>query len=731
MRFLVPLYAAAAAAVVLPIIFHLIRRTPRGLVPFSSLMFLSTSPPRITRRSRLDDWWLLLLRALALILLALAFARPFFREAAYLANLDVPTRRVSILLDTSASMRRDGVWRDATAEVERALARLDPADEVALYVFDDRTRAIVEPGSTSVRHDARAAVIRQKLRELEPSWRSTDVGAALVTAAEDLAAQASDSGLEPLLQVVLISDLQRGATLDALQGFEWPRQVKLDVRCVAPRRSTNASLQVLSSEGDLTLAAARVRVTNAADSLAEQFAIDWAGPPSEPVADSQTPSPAAVHPVSRAQPMTVYVPPGQSRVVRLDQPPPGTNRLVLTGDDAAFDDTLFVVPRAQQQVTVAYVGQDAVDDTRGLAFYLRLAWAETPVRKVTLLPRGPGDAISWSADLPPRLVVIAAPVAAAQRDEIARYLESGGTVLAVLKDEETVASLADYVQAIEEPAGGARTAARADAYTLLAEVDFSHPLFAPLGNPRYNDFTKIHFWKHRRVAPQNSAARVLARFEDRTPAVWHETRGKGQLLVFTSGWHPDDSQWALSSKFVPLVSAVLDQAGVPEAELPPVSVGEPVSLPSDATAAGANIRTPAGKVVQLKSGDDTFRDTDQPGVYQILPVPADPSADGSDPPAQPSASRPFVVNLPAIESDTAIRDVEQLEQLGVVLGTQATRAELIERQRQKRDAELENQQKIWRWALLLVLALLIVETALAGLRHGTSDSHAPTTPAAT
>ena len=63
MSFLTPLTSLGLLAIAAPIVFHLIRRTPRGEVPFSSLMFLSPSPPRLTRRSRLDHLLLLLLRA--------------------------------------------------------------------------------------------------------------------------------------------------------------------------------------------------------------------------------------------------------------------------------------------------------------------------------------------------------------------------------------------------------------------------------------------------------------------------------------------------------------------------------------------------------------------------------------------------------------------------------------------------------------------------------------------
>ena len=124
MSFLTPFYILGLAAVAAPIIFHLIRRSPRGEVPFSSLMFLSPTPPRLTRRSRLDNWLLLLLRAAALSLLAFAFARPFLRQAAQLDFGDVPQRRIALLIDTSASMRRGDLWPRAQALAGQVLERL-------------------------------------------------------------------------------------------------------------------------------------------------------------------------------------------------------------------------------------------------------------------------------------------------------------------------------------------------------------------------------------------------------------------------------------------------------------------------------------------------------------------------------------------------------------------------------------------------------------------------------
>src|SRR5918993_5037701 len=132
MTFLAPLYIAGLVALSLPILFHLIRRAPQGRQAFSSLMFLSASPPRLTRRSRLNNIVLLLLRAAALALLAFAFARPFLKGGADTASSQAPGRRVALLIDTSASMRRGDLWQQATKQAEQVVGDLSPRDEVAL-----------------------------------------------------------------------------------------------------------------------------------------------------------------------------------------------------------------------------------------------------------------------------------------------------------------------------------------------------------------------------------------------------------------------------------------------------------------------------------------------------------------------------------------------------------------------------------------------------------------------
>ena len=72
MNFLAPLFLIGALAVAGPVIYHLVRRTTRERLPFGSLLFLQPSPPRLSQRHRFEHILLLILRCLALALLALS-----------------------------------------------------------------------------------------------------------------------------------------------------------------------------------------------------------------------------------------------------------------------------------------------------------------------------------------------------------------------------------------------------------------------------------------------------------------------------------------------------------------------------------------------------------------------------------------------------------------------------------------------------------------------------------
>jgi Aerotolerance regulator N-terminal/von Willebrand factor type A domain len=695
--FLTPLYILGVAAVAAPIIFHLIRRAPKGDVPFSSLMFLSPTPPRLTRRSRLDNWLLLLLRAAALALLAFAFARPFLREAARLDFGDVDQRRIALLIDTSASMRRGDLWSRAQAIARQVLDDCRPTDQVAVFAFDStcqphfsfRESATVDPAR-------RNAIARGALDRLAPTWRGTNLGQALVdtvTSIEDVADQSEKTARMPR-RIILVSDLPEGSRLDALGDFQWPSDVELELKTVADTGS-NAGLERLADPteagpGD-SESSRRVRVFNNPGSGREKFELTW----------SDDKGAAA------GKPIEVYVPPGESRVVRVPRPPASLSRasLRLMGDTQSFDNALYFADERRGEVNVAYVGGDRGDDPDGLLFYLQRVFLDSPRQTVAILARKPAEPLDLKAKKGPELAVVVAETPQNVRG-LTQYMNEGGTVLYVVTApgrHETLAGLAGVAPwNIEEAA-----VARGD--VMLGEIAFDHPLFASLAAAQFNDFTKIRFWKYRRIDQGRlGEARVLARFENGDAAVIEKLVGKGRLVVFASGWQPADGQLARSSKFVPLMWALLE----PRTPRPVVAanqrVGERVPIViADESIKSIVVQKPDGGAVTIARETGVFDETDQPGLYTI---------------EMPAGASSFAVNLDPLESKTAPLHVETIEQLGVRLASHTRQNVDREQLRQMYNAELEGRQKLWRWLILAVIGILVFETWLAGRTSDRSRS---------
>ncbi|TXT21648.1 MAG: hypothetical protein FD138_4034, partial [Planctomycetota bacterium] len=189
------------------------------------------------------------------------------REAASLSFADLTGKRLAILIDTSASMKRGDLWQQAVKLAEKELDDLNPQDDVALFAFGDRLQTIIDfqkEGAAPIAD--KPQVVRNRLKQLQPTWAATDLGTALVAVAGELdsARDVQQSSLEP--QIVVISDFQSGSRIEALQSFEWPASVPVVARHVAVKSTTNAHAHALPNEEGDNSTDARVRVVNAADS---------------------------------------------------------------------------------------------------------------------------------------------------------------------------------------------------------------------------------------------------------------------------------------------------------------------------------------------------------------------------------------------------------------------------------------------------------------------------------
>ena len=147
MSFLNPLLLFAALGVGLPILAHLLSRYKVKRTDWAAMQFLNRSVRVRSRQIRLRDIVLLCLRCLAIVLLALAFAKPFMEEGESVPS-KVSERRAGVIiaLDASYSMEHsDG----ASTRFERGLEKIDmiaeglhPGDPVSLVLLGAEHRVV-------------------------------------------------------------------------------------------------------------------------------------------------------------------------------------------------------------------------------------------------------------------------------------------------------------------------------------------------------------------------------------------------------------------------------------------------------------------------------------------------------------------------------------------------------------------------------------------------------------
>jgi hypothetical protein len=606
-------------------------------------------------------------------------------------NTTGPSRQVAILVDRSASMRRATLWDQVKDQVQEVLGGLRPTDRVALLTFDDRLYD--EVGFDAGGQDPAASVqrIRGVLDRLQPGWARTDLGSALVETVDRLRVQATTN---PATEqwIVLISDLQSGASLDRLESTTWPPDIRLEVRKVAAAAG-NATLRWLSAEDEEDPSLLRVRLTNDQQSARDTLQLVW----------QQTGKVAAPVPVK-----SVQVPPGQSRVVTVPRKN-AQSRLTLIGDDHPFDNDAYLAPMEPVEKRVLFVG-DSRDQLDSQLYFLRraqLGSLQHPVR-VDVIPSEMPPAPLVPRDVP--MIVLAGAVDDSWTSPLRAYLQEGGRVLVVMdpaeyfpsEDAQNTGPLAhlcdlDSLQA---------ESLQADDYAILSDIDFQHRLFQPFAETPFNDFSKIRFWRYHRLTTSHEQPwSVIARFDDGSVALAEQSVGQGWLWILTTGWAPQSSQLALSTKFVPLLVSMLGSSIEATVQPEGLVIGQTIELSNRGPF--NRVTCPNGQVVELPSDQRQFVDTRHVGIYKFV---------------GPSTRWNVAVNLDPLESRVQPLDLGELEKRGVLLDKSETREEFSRRQRQMRDVELESRQKLWRWLLVAALCTLAVETYVAGRASGFGES---------
>jgi hypothetical protein len=712
MNFLAPLFLLGAAAIAVPIFVHLLHKERKEVVTFPSLMFLRRIPFRSVRRQRIRHWALFLLRCAALLLLAAAFARPFFERPRPAAAGVGGAREVVVLLDRSYSMAYGDRWPKAVAAARGALDGLRPGDRATLVMFDERAAAATEPTEDRA---ALAAV----LDRARPGSLRTRFDPAVKLASQLLAA--SD---RPRREVVLVSDFQRGGWEGHDPDVRLPAGTTLRTASVADAGAPPADVAVTgvtfrretTADGrEQVSAAARVANAGPEPRQAVSVSLELNGR----VIQTQT---ARLDANGSAAVAFAAFPLPDGAVSR------GTVR-AAAGDALALDDAFHFALSPAQALRVLVL--EAADAPAERSLYLRraLSLGEQPPLRVEVKKVGQFTA----ADLAGRSLVVLNDVVPPRGDagrRLREWVERGGGLLAVLGPAASWSS-SDAAELLPA-APGALVDRVADRGGTLGYVDYGHPAFALFSAPHSGDLSAARFYRYRALSVPRAAAggdsastpAVLARFDDGAPALVERRLGGGRVLVLASSL---DNLWnnlPVQPVFLPMVhqlalhgasfrearpwltaGQVVDLARQMDALAGASSAAPPASAGAAATAPQREfiIKAPSGERVTPQSAQRAgYVELAEQGFYEVR----EPGAGGAA-----GRTLPLAVNVDAAESDLAALDPQEVA--GALTQGSASTAAAAAAAEPLAPEEQERRQALWWYLLVGILLLLAADAVMA------------------
>ena len=676
LTFLAPLFLVGLLAVAVPIIVHLVNRERQNAVAFPSLMFLRRVPFRSVRRQRIRHWTLFALRCLALILLALAFARPFFDRQSQNANAaGTGPREVVVLLDRSYSMGYGDRWSRATDAAERAISGLTAADRATLVLFDHEATAVAGPTGD-------AALVRAALEDARPGAGATRYAPAL-----SVAQQLVDRAERPRREVVVISDFQRAGW----DGQELPR-------LAAPASLTTVDI------GDSTTAntlVTGVDVTRDARDGVDRaiVAARLARKGQRPVPDARVTlelngreieAKRAALPASGATSVTfasVAVPEATTR---------GSVRVTSSDDRLAVDDVFhFVIARAQV-VSVVIIESPNAPAARTMFLPRALGIGDRPTFRVV---QRRSDRVT-AADVDDARVVILHGVgmpAGVVGDRIRALVRGGGGLIVALGENSGTRAWSGTAELIPGTVGEIidRSAERGGS---MGSLDRNHPALESFRGTRSGDFTSARYLRYRSLSPAATDA-VLARFDDGSVALAERRVGEGRVLVFGSTFDGYWNDLPVQPVFLPLVQSLVRHAAGWTPQRPWETVGQVLAL-SDARRSEALVAVaPSGERTRWTEGDSLrslplreqgfyeIRDADAVAARRVVAVNPDPSES----------------ELGAFAPDELSRAVSPAGTLNATAATTTTLSL----------AERERRQTLWWYVLVVAVLLLAAESLLS------------------
>lgn len=524
MGFIAPWFLAGLAAVGLPVYFHLLKRHKTTPLPFASLMFFERRTQSSIKHRRLQYLLLFALRLAFIILLVLAFARPYLPSSAVASAHGA--RTLALVIDDSFSMKQGGRLEQAKQDALKVINGMSAADRAQVLAIGGRTRVL-----TDMVND------KEALKAAVTDVHQSDMASSYAEAARALRS-ISDAVKSPV-EAHLFTDTQRTSMPAAFSDLKLSGGTDLIIHAVANREVPNFTVENVNAPSRVfDPKKSRVLVTIAGfgtepatrkvtlllngktlDSKSVQV-------PAGGRADVEFPSLDASYGMNR----------GEVRIDNADSFP----------DDDHFyfsvqrsDPRPALYMRSASDVRSFTYFKTAMDSAREPAFTLESIAAEQAGN--VNFTRFAFVVVSDTGNLPRGV-----------EENLENYVKSGGQVFVILG--RSFASGGTVPVANLRAEGAHYTASEAVRFQTVAYADGTYP---PIR--RGNLWDGVRFYQS--IVVQPDKARILARLADDTPLLLEQPVGEGRVIVFTSPLDNIGSDFPVSTAFVPFIEQTTHYLG--------------------------------------------------------------------------------------------------------------------------------------------------------------------------
>jgi hypothetical protein len=703
MGFLAPWFLAGIAAIGLPVYIHLLRRQTTIPKPVSSLMFFERGKQSSTKHRRLRYLLLFALRALLLLLLALAFANPFL----WRAQAGSKSHLLIIVLDNSFSMKAGSRFADAKQAALHQLASKPSSQRAQIMALGGQLQVLNQPTDDP-------NILRAALDSIQPGDGHGNYGelGRGIRALADTNKSAVELGDFSHIDLHLFSDMQKSDMPANFADIVLPQNVSLLLHPAVTAANTALPNWTVES---IVAPAQLADPKDPHQSHVEAVIAGYNTP-------AATRSVSLVVNGNAIATRTVNVPANGRATVEFHplDVPYGFSRCEIRIDSTdnfpADNSGYFAVKRADPE-RVLFVHQSS--DSRS-PLYFGAALAAAAQSSFTLQSANADQ----TADIDPTkfaFVVLSDTVSLPSifENSLISYVRNGGSVFIAAG---TSAAHKVRIPVFAETTGEARFYSRDNTFATIGQTDFSHPALNTASadtspaNAATTDATAakdvagwsdIKFFYTTVLDSSPSApthSRVVARLADNTPLLLDKQLGDGHILLLTTGLDNLTNDLPIHPIFVTFVDHAARYLSGTDRLTGSRLVDSFVQLrnaaPAASQTAGSNIEIidPDNKrplSLAEASTIQSFQLT-RAGFYQVR------FANGKD--------TVLAVNPDRRESDLAVIPDDTL-QLWSAAGSSNNQPAAAQ---SALDTGKNQQTSIWWFIMLLVFAVAVAETVLAG-----------------